>query len=65
MKKTSEFKGKSAQDLTKMLGEKRQELRDMRFNAAGARTKDVHAPRKARRDVARILTEMTAAAKKA
>jgi ribosomal protein L29 len=64
-KKTSEFKGKSAAELTKALAQMREEMRTMRFNGAGARSKDPHAGRKMRRDIARILTEMTAQAQSA
>ncbi len=57
MKKLS-LKDKTVADLTKMLGEKREELRKLRFEAAGARPKDTNAPAKVRKDIARILTKL-------
>lgn len=56
-KKTA-YKDTSAEELAKLLAEKREELRKLRFSAAGARAADSDAPRKARREVARILTEL-------
>lgn len=61
--KTNPLKTKTSAELTALLGEKREELRVHRFAAAGARSKDASAPRKARHEVARILTELTARAK--
>jgi len=62
--KTS-FKDKDVAELKKLLGEKREELRQVRFAGAGARVKDVNHAAKIRKDIARILTEMTAKAKAA
>ena len=47
------------EELKKLLGEKREELRQARFAATGARVKDVNHAGKVRKDIARILTEMT------
>ncbi len=47
-------------ELAKLLGETRAELRKHRFEAAGARPKDPNAKDRARRAVARILTEQRA-----
>jgi ribosomal protein L29 len=58
MKKTINLTEKKDTDLTKMLSESREELRVMRFSAAGARAKDTSAPKKIRAQVARILTEL-------
>ena len=52
-----ELKEKNDTDLATMLAEKREELRLFRFGTAGSATRDVRAVRKARRTVARILTE--------
>lgn len=52
-----EIKEKNDIDLATMLAEKREELRLFRFGTAGSATRDVRAVRKARRTVARILTE--------
>lgn len=58
MAKKTSFKEKSREELTKLLAEKREELRKLRFEAAGARPKDSNAPSKARKEIARILTEL-------
>ncbi|KND46968.1 MAG: ribosomal protein L29 [Parcubacteria bacterium C7867-004] len=57
------FKGTKAEEITKLLVEKREDLRQLRFGAAGARGKDVSLLGKTRRDIARLLTEQTAQAK--
>jgi ribosomal protein L29 len=51
---------KSEGELTSMLVKEREELRTLRFAAAGARPKDSTAPRKTRKQIARILTELHA-----
>ena len=53
-------KTKNDKELTEMLTEKREEVRLFRFGTAGSAARDVRAPRKARRMVARILTEQRA-----
>lgn len=60
MAKKLSFKDKKPEELAKLLTEKREELRTLRFAAAGSRAADSSAARKTRKDVARILTEMTA-----
>ncbi|MES2994581.1 MAG: 50S ribosomal protein L29 [Patescibacteria group bacterium] len=59
MAKKISFKEKDMVELKKLLGEKREELRQARFAATGARVKDVNHAGKVRKDIARILTEMT------
>lgn len=59
------FSEKSAAELTKLLKEKRESLRTLRFSAAGSRPKDSNAPMKTRREIARVLTEIGNRAKKA
>lgn len=59
-----EFEKKSEKDLMKMLSEKREEQRQLRFGTAGSATRDVRAVRTNRREVARILTELNARNKK-
>jgi ribosomal protein L29 len=58
MAKKTTFKDKATDELMKLLGEKREELRKLRFEAAGARPKDTNAPAKVRKDIARIMTEL-------
>jgi ribosomal protein L29 len=45
-------------ELTKLIKEKREELRTLRFSAAGARAKDPSQFHKVKRDIARALTEL-------
>ncbi len=47
-------------ELVKLLSEKREELRVVRFAAAGSRPKDTSVKVKLRKDIARILTEFSA-----
>lgn len=54
--KMKDITNKTASDLAKMLAEKKEELRVMRFGGAGAKTKNVKAAKAARKDIARILT---------
>ncbi|MEK7101203.1 MAG: 50S ribosomal protein L29 [Patescibacteria group bacterium] len=51
---------KTTEELSTLLGEKREELRKVRFSVAGARPADASLARKTRKDIARILTQMTA-----
>ena len=62
MKKTS-LKDTSITELLKTLAEKREELRALRFAAAGSRPKDTDGPAKARKTIARLLTELSVRAK--
>lgn len=52
-----EIKKKSAEDLVKLLSEKREEVRAFRFDIAGSAKKNVKASMLARKEIARILTE--------
>lgn len=60
MAKKNSFKDMKPEEITKLLGEKREELRKLRFQAAGGRPKDGSARSKTRKDIARLLTEQTA-----
>ncbi|MFZ1987755.1 MAG: 50S ribosomal protein L29 [Minisyncoccia bacterium] len=51
---------KDAAELVKMLAEKREELRALRFSAAGARAQNPNAARNTRKDIARTLTALGA-----
>ncbi|CAN5129727.1 hypothetical protein BH11PAT3_BH11PAT3_1420 [soil metagenome] len=57
MKKTS-YIGKAAPALQKELASKRAVLRDFHFGVAGSKTKNVKGGRAARKDIARIMTEL-------
>lgn len=54
-----EFKQDTA-ELIKMVADKREALRADRFGAAGSRSRNVKAGREARKEIARILTELRA-----
>ena len=56
MKNKINFTEKNDSQLMELLAEKREELRKLRFEAAGARAKDTSSAKKLRADVARILT---------
>lgn len=56
----NDIRTKSQADLTKELREKQESLRAFRFGEAGARTRDVKAGRRMRREIAQILTELNA-----
>ncbi|KND48609.1 MAG: ribosomal protein L29 [Parcubacteria bacterium C7867-005] len=57
MKKIS-YKDKDQKDLQKALSEKRVTLRDFRFAVAGSKTRNVKEGKAAKKDIARILTEL-------
>ena len=50
----------NAPELAKLVKDKREELRTLRFNAAGARAKDPSQFAKIRKDIARAMTRLTA-----
>lgn len=60
MAKKTSFKEKNTEEIAKLLVEKREELRALRFQSAGGRPKDASALGKTRKDIARLLTEQTA-----
>ena len=57
MKKTT-YTDKSKEDLVKALYEKREGLRAFRFGEAGSKTRNVKEGAHARKEIARILTEL-------
>ncbi len=54
-----EYKDKSQEDLNKLISEKREALRHFRFGGAGGRTKNVKMGKITRKDIARIMTELS------
>lgn len=58
--KSEELRNKKDTELHRALAEARRKLREVRFEVAAGRAKNVHELRAARRTVARILTELTA-----
>ena len=57
MKKTN-YSGKNREELVKTLLDKREALRKFRFGEAGSKTRNVKEGVTARREIARIMTEL-------
>ncbi len=60
---TKDLSTKTAADLRKLIAEKREALRVFRFGAAGAKTKNVKEGRAIKKEIAQIMTALTAVAK--
>ena len=58
MKKIS-LKNHSVEDLRKLAGDKREELRALRFASSGSKNRNVKLVKTIRKDVARTLTELS------
>ncbi len=56
--KTSEIKKKSIKDLKKSLDEKREKLRELRFDLIADKLKNYREIRKVKKEVAQILTAL-------
>ncbi len=54
-----EYKNKTPQDLSKLVADKREALRHFRFGSTGSKTKNVKFGRTTRKDIARIMTELS------
>lgn len=59
----TEYTKKTELELLKLLTEKREALRVFRFGGSGGKQKDVKAGATARKEIARILTTLTAKTK--
>lgn len=57
--KVSELRTKSPTELQKMLVENREKLRQLRFDLAAGKVKNIKIIRELKRDIARILTLLT------
>jgi len=57
--KKEQFKGQSVEALAKTLREKREALSAFRFGTSKSKTKNTREGRMFRRDIARIMTELT------
>lgn len=55
-----EIRKQSDKELEKLLAERRGAVRQYRFDITGSKSKDVKAGANARKDVARLLTELAA-----
>ncbi|MEK7613095.1 MAG: 50S ribosomal protein L29 [Patescibacteria group bacterium] len=58
MTKKFNLKDHTPADLTKLVSDKREELRALRFNVAGSKNRNVKLGRSLRKAVARALTEL-------
>ncbi len=56
--KPSELKNKNAGEMQKLAHDKREELRAIRANLSGSKTKNVKEIATIRKDIARVLTEL-------
>jgi len=54
--KIAEIRQKTEKELNKLLGEKREKLRELRFDLAAGKVKDIKDIRGTRKDIAKILT---------
>ena len=56
----ADLKKYSVEDLHKEIKEKREALRNFRFGSAGSRSRNVREGRNLRKDIARLMTEISA-----
>lgn len=56
----TDFKKYTVDDLHKEIREKREALRTFRFGSAGSRSRNVREGRTLRKDIARLMTEVSA-----
>ncbi len=62
MTKKNSLKNHSHEELTKLVADKREELRALRFSVAGSKNRNVKLGRTLRKEVARALTVLNAKA---
>ncbi len=53
-----DYKGKTKEELTRLVAEHREKLRAFRFAMAGGKAKNVKEGKIVRKEIARLLTEM-------
>lgn len=63
MKKKSDIKGKSKIELMKTLKEKRDAFQAFKYELSGGKVKDLKKGRNIRKEIARVMTELTIVAK--
>jgi len=61
--KSSEIKNKDKATLSDMLYQKREAIRAFRFGTAGSKNRNVKESNNLKKDIARIMTELTAQSK--
>ncbi len=54
-----DYKGKTRSELERLVADNREKLRTFRFAMAGGKTKNMKAGKAARKEIARILTELS------
>ena len=54
----TDYKNKTKIELTKMIAEKREALKNFRFGIAGSKTKNMREGRSLRREIARLETQL-------
>jgi len=64
MVKTEELRLKQEEELNQLLSESQKKLRELRFNLAGGKVKNVRIIRVLKKDIARILTILNEKSKK-
>lgn len=57
--KSADLKNKTVEELRKLENEDRAKLQQLRFDLAGGKVKNVREIRKIRRNIARLLTQIT------
>ncbi len=60
MAKKESLKNHSVEDLNRLVAEKSEELRALRFSVAGSKNRNVKLGRTLRKNIARVLTEISA-----
>lgn len=60
MAKKNDYNSRSKEELTKVVGDKHEELRALRFGGAGSKNKNVKAVKELRKTIARALTALNA-----
>jgi ribosomal protein L29 len=60
MTKKNSLKNHSNEELTKLVSDKREDLRALRFSVAGSKNRNVKAGRTLRKEIARALTLLNA-----
>jgi len=55
----SEYKNKTEKEIVKLLNDKREALRNYRFAISGSKTRNVREGRNTRKEIARLMTELS------
>ena len=55
----SEYKNKTENEIDKLLNDKREALRNYRFAVSGSKTRNVRDGRNTRKEIARLMTELS------